>query len=34
MNGHLLGIVRDRESGAEEYIAWRLDAVPDGFVYP
>ncbi|MFC1529877.1 6-bladed beta-propeller [Gemmatimonadota bacterium] len=34
MNGHLLGVVSDRETGREEYVAWRLDPRPEGFVYP
>ncbi|MFC1628699.1 hypothetical protein ACFL3H_06250 [Gemmatimonadota bacterium] len=34
MNGHLLGIVRNGQSGMEEYIAWRLNPQAAGFVYP
>jgi hypothetical protein len=34
MNGHLLGILRDRATGREDYMVWRLNPRPEGFVYP
>ncbi|MFC1500205.1 6-bladed beta-propeller [Candidatus Zixiibacteriota bacterium] len=34
MNGYLLGVVRDRQTGREDYVAWRLNPRAAGFVYP
>jgi hypothetical protein len=34
MKGHLLGVLKDSQTGADIYAAWRLVAQSEGFIYP